>query len=103
MRTVGAPESGSTRERTPLGAYDVVLLNRVRQQLYDAPPILEGYLSGITAILRIDPTAATAMLHIRQADNDAWTAAYGAGRGFITYWVIDAQRVVVVVDWIWAG
>jgi hypothetical protein len=43
------------------------------------------------------------MLHIRQADNDAWTAAYGAGRGFITYWVIDAQRVVVVVDWIWAG
>lgn len=91
------------RERSVLGVYHVVLSNRVRQQLRDAPPILQGHLSGITAILRIDPTASSTMLHIRQTDEDAWTAAYGEGRGFITYWVVHAQRVVVVVDWIWAG
>jgi hypothetical protein len=91
------------RERSPLGAYKVVLSNRVRGQLHDAPPILEGYLNGITAILRIDPIASSTMLHIRQTDEDAWTAAFGEGRGFITYWVVYEQRVVVVVDWIWAG
>ena len=98
----GLPYDGG-RGQGPLGAYKVVLSDRVRQQLHDAPPILEGYLNGITAILRIDPIASSTMLHIRQTDEDAWTAAYAEGRGFITYWVVYEQRVVVVVDWIWAG
>jgi hypothetical protein len=30
----------------------------VRQQLRDAPPFLVGYVAGIIAVLRVDPTQA---------------------------------------------
>jgi hypothetical protein len=103
MKSGGVPKSKLIRERTLLRTYDVLLSNRVRRQFENAPPILESHVIGITAILRVDPTTVSTMLHIRQADDDVWTATYGDGRGFITYWVIETQRLIVVVDWIWAG
>jgi hypothetical protein len=56
----------------------------------------------MVAVLRVDPTAASSVFHIRQV-GDAWTAAFGAGLGFLTYWVIEPQRIVVLLDLTWAG
>jgi hypothetical protein len=101
MRTA-EPASSTTRQaQTPLAGYRLVLSHRVGQQLREAPPVLQGHLTGITAILRIDPTAASAMLHIQPSRSDHWTATYQNGRGFLQYRVIQPQRLVVVLDWVW--
>jgi hypothetical protein len=102
MRTTERPRSIARQGRAPRGGYRLVLSYRVGQQLREAPPVLHGHLTGITAILRVDPTAASTMLHI-QPHGDGWTATYGDGRGFLQYRVIQPQRLVVVVDWVWIG
>jgi hypothetical protein len=84
-------------------AHQIILTRRVRRQLRESPPIVQGYVTGITAVLRVDPTTASTAVQIRQVDDDAWTATFGAGRGFLTYWVIQSQRAVVLLDWTWAG
>jgi hypothetical protein len=56
----------------------------------------------MVAVLRVDPTAASSVFHIRQV-GDAWTATFGAGLGFLTYWVIEPERIVVLLDLTWAG
>jgi hypothetical protein len=43
------------------------------------------------------------VFRLRQVDDDAWTATFGAGRGFLTYWVIDRERIVVLLHLTWAG
>jgi hypothetical protein len=43
------------------------------------------------------------VFRIRQVDDDAWTATFAAGRGFLTYWVIEPERVVVLLDLSWVG
>jgi hypothetical protein len=53
-------------------------------------------------VLRTDPTAAGSVFHARRTE-DAWTATFGAGRGFLTYWVLEAERIVVLLDLTWAG
>jgi hypothetical protein len=83
--------------------YEVIVTNRVRQQLRDAPPILIGEVAGIAAVLRIDPTTVSIVFQIRQVDDEAWIATFGAGRGFLTYWVIEDERMVVLLDLTWAG
>src|SRR5215216_3951832 len=40
----------------PVATYQVLVTQRVRQQLRDAPPTLVGYVAGIIAVLRVDPT-----------------------------------------------
>jgi hypothetical protein len=54
-------------------------------------------------VLRVDPTTASFVFRIRQVDHDAWTATFGAGRGFLTYWVIEPERIVVLLDLARAG
>jgi hypothetical protein len=103
MKTGGVSGSGHIKRRTSVGAHKVIFSRRARQQLHDAPPLLQGYVAGITAVLRVDPTAASMVLQIRQVDDDAWTATFGAGRGFLTYWVIHSEGVVVLLDWTWLG
>jgi hypothetical protein len=93
----------AVRQSEAHDAHKIILTRRVRQQLRESPPILQGYVTGITAVLRVDPTTASAGLQIRQVDDDAWTATLGAGRGLLTYWVIHSQRAVVLLDWTWAG
>jgi hypothetical protein len=103
MNAPGSTRAANLEYATPLGAYEVILSSQVRRQVDGAPPILLGYLNGITAILRIDPMAASTILHIRPAEDNAWTAAFASGRGFVTYWVLETQRRVILLDWIWAG
>jgi len=43
------------------------------------------------------------VFRLRQVDDDAWTATFGAGRGFLLYWVIEPERIVVLLDLTWAG
>ena len=103
MRTTERLSSTPSQGQAPLVGYRLVLSHRVGQQLREAPPVLQGLLTGITAILRVDPTAASTMLHIQPNHGDAWTATYGDGRGFLQYRVIEPQRLVVVVDWVSIG
>jgi hypothetical protein len=103
MRTAEHPSSATRQTQTPLGGYRLVLSHRVGQQLRGAPPVLQGHFTGITALLRVDPTAASTMLHIQPNHGDDWTATYGDGPGFLQYRVIQPQRLVVVVDWVWIG
>jgi hypothetical protein len=99
----GGSRSGPIARRTPQGTHKVVLTCRVRQQFQAAPPILQAHLIGITAILRTDPTAGSAFLEIRKAGDETWVATFMAGRGCLTYWVIAAQRIVVLLDLVWLG
>jgi len=43
------------------------------------------------------------VFRLRRVDDDAWTAIFGAGRGFLTYWVIEPERIVVLLDLTWVG
>lgn len=103
MNTAGGSRSACLEGSTPPSAYTVVLSSRVRQQLDGAPPIVQGYLAGITAMLRIDPTEASTILNIRPTEDDAWTATFALGKGFLTYWVLEAQECVILLDSAWAG
>jgi hypothetical protein len=42
------------------------------------------------------------IFHIRRTDG-TWTAIVGAGRGFLTYRVLEEERVVVLLDLTSAG
>jgi hypothetical protein len=103
MRTAEPASSTARQAQAPLAGYRLVLSHRVGQQLRQAPPVLQGQLTGIAAILRIDPTAASTMLHIQPSHGDRWTATYQDGRGFLQYRVIEPQRLVVVLHWVWIG
>ena len=103
MQTAEGCRSAHFEVLRPHGDYTVVLSSRVRQQLDGAPSIVQGYLAGISAILRIDPTSASTILDIQWTEGEAWTATYALGQGFVTYWVLEAQERVVLLDWVWAG
>jgi hypothetical protein len=103
LRAVERLSSRTPHAQAPLGAYRLVLSHRVGQQLRGAPPLLQGQFAGVTAILRIDPTAASTMLQIQPSRGHGWTATYGDGRGFLQYRVMEAQRLVVLDDWVWIG
>ena len=81
-------------------AYRVVAARAFREQLWGAPPQLQGYVAGIVAVLRVDPTTASAAFHAR-AVNDAHVAVFAAGRGFLSYWVLEDDSVVVLLDLTW--
>jgi hypothetical protein len=102
MKSTGSPGVRRIERPSSVGAHQIILTRHARQQLRDAPPTLQGYVTGITAVLRVDPTTPSAALQIRQVDHDSWTATFGAGRGFLSYWVIQGQRAVVLLDWTWA-
>jgi hypothetical protein len=80
--------------------YSVVVGLRVREQLRNAPPQLQGYVAGIVAVLRADPTAASAMFPILGTD-EYRTVIFPGGRGFLDYQVFEDQRVVVLVSLTW--
>jgi hypothetical protein len=86
-----------SRERV---VYRVVAAGAVRDQLRGAPPQLQGYVAGIVAVLRVDPTAASAAFDAQCVD-DACVAVFAGGRGFLTYWTLEDQQVVVLLDLTW--
>ena len=83
-------------------AYQVILARRVLEQLRDAPPELQGYVDGVVAFLRADPTA-TSVAFTFVGGPDYNTISFPDGRGFLGYHVLEAERVVLLVDLIRTG
>ena len=90
-----AAESGAT--------YRVLITQRVHQQLRGAPPLLAGSVAGILAVLRVDPTEASLIFRRRRLGDAGWTVTVGAAGGLLTYWVLQAERIVVLLDLTWSG
>ena len=81
--------------------YRVIVGLRVRE-LRDAPPQLQGYVAGVVAFLRADPTAASAAFTVvGGAEYKTVIFSLAGGHGFLDYQVFDQQRVVVLADLIW--
>jgi hypothetical protein len=92
-----AAESGAT--------YQVLITQRVHQQLRGAPPLLAGSVAGMIAVLRVDPTEASMIFRRRRRrlGEAGWTVTVGAAGGLLTYWVLQAERIVVLLDLTWSG
>ena len=86
----------------PVATYQVLVTQRVRQQLRDAPPTLVGSVAGIIAVLRVDPTEASMIFRRRRLGDGGWTVTFGTAQGSLTYWVLQAERMVVLLDLTWA-
>ena len=87
----------------PEATYQVLVTQRVHQRLRDAPPVLAGSVAGIIAVLRVDPTEASMIFRIRRLGDAGWTVTFGAARGSLTYWVVQAEQLVVLLDLTRAG
>jgi hypothetical protein len=86
----------------PTVAYQVLVTQPVHQRLRDAPPLLAGSLAGILAVLRVDPTEASMMFRRRRLGDAGWTVSFGGAGGLLTYWVLPAEQIVVLVDLTWS-
>lgn len=83
--------------------YQILVTHRVHQRLRDTPPFLAGHVAGIIAVLRVDPTEAIMIFRMRRIGDAGWTVTFGAARGLLTYWVVQAEQIVVLLDLTWAG
>ncbi len=83
--------------------YQVLVTARVHQQLRQAPPLLAGSVVGILAVLRVDPTEASMIFRRRRLGDAGWTVTFGTAGGLLTYWVLPAERIVVLLDLTWTG
>jgi hypothetical protein len=86
----------------PAATYQVVVTQRVHRRLGDAPPLVAGSVAGIVAVLRVDPTEASMIFRRRRLGDAGWTASFGAAGGLLTYWVLQPERIVVLLDLTWA-
>ena len=87
----------------PADTYQVLVTQRVHQQLRGAPPPLAGSVAGIVAVLRVDPTEASMIFRRRRLGDAGWTVSFGAAGGLLTYWVLQAEQIMVLVDLTWAA
>jgi hypothetical protein len=87
----------------PGDTYQVLVTRRVHQQLRGAPPRLAGSVAGILAVLRVDPIEASMILRRRRLGDAGWMVSFGAAGGLLTYWVLQAERIVVLLDLSWSG
>jgi hypothetical protein len=83
--------------------YQVLVTQRVHRRLRGAPPLLAGSVAGIVAVLRVDPTEASMIFRRRRLGDAGWTASFGAAHGLLAYWVLQPERIVVLLDLVWAG
>jgi hypothetical protein len=47
---------------------------------------------GTLAVLRVDPSAATAAFEVRVVDDDHREAIFAGGRGIVGYWLLGATH-----------
>jgi hypothetical protein len=87
----------------PGATYQVLGTHRVHQRLRDAPPFLVGTVAGIIAVLRVNPTEASMIFRRRRRGEAGWTVTFGAAQGLLTYWVLQPERIMVLLDLTWAG
>jgi hypothetical protein len=83
-------------------AYQVFVTQRVHRRLRGAPPLLAGSAAGVVAVLRVDPVEASMIFRRRRLGDAGWTVTFGAGQGLLTYWVLPAEQIVVLLDLTWA-
>jgi hypothetical protein len=83
-------------------AYQVLVTQLVHQRLRGAPPLLVGSVAGIIAVLRVDPTEASMIFRRRRLGDAGWTVSFGPAQGLLTYWVLSAEQIVVLLDLTWA-
>jgi hypothetical protein len=76
---------------------------QARQRLRGAPALLAGSVAGIIAVLRVDPTEASMIFRRRRLGDAGWTMTFGAAGRWLTYWVLPAERIVVLLDLTWSG
>jgi prepilin-type processing-associated H-X9-DG protein len=81
-------------------AYQVRLAQSVRLQLREAPAQLQGYLDGVIAFLRVDPTAASVAFPVI-AGGRFRTIVFADGHAFLDYQVFEDSQVVLIVDLTW--
>jgi hypothetical protein len=81
-------------------AYQVVVARRVREQLRGVPPEVRGYVAGVVALLRTDPSVGTAAFTVVGGPTYQ-TVVLPEGRGFLDYHVVEERRLVVLVDLTW--
>ena len=86
----------------PGATYQVLVTQQARQRLRGAPALLAGSVAGIIAVLRVDPTEASMIFRRRRLGDGGWTVTFGAAQGSLTYWVLQAERIVVLLDLTWA-
>jgi hypothetical protein len=86
-----------------VATYQVLVTQRVRQRLRDVPPTLAGSVAGVIAVLRVDPTEASTIFRRRRLGDAGWTVTFGAARGLLSYWVVQPERIVALLDLTWAG
>jgi hypothetical protein len=67
----------------PGATYQVLITQRVHQQLRDALPLLAGSVAGIVAVLRVDPTEASMIFRRRRLGDAGWTVTFGAAGGLL--------------------
>jgi hypothetical protein len=84
-----------------VGTYQVLVTQRVHQRLRGAPPLVAGSVAGIVAVLRVDPIEASMMFRRRLLGDSGWTVTFGAAQGSLTYWVLPAEQIVVLLDLTW--
>jgi hypothetical protein len=65
--------------------------------------MLVGYVAGIIAVLRVDPTEASMIFRLRRLGDGGWMITFGTTQGWLTYWVVQARQLVVLLDLTWAG
>jgi hypothetical protein len=87
----------------PAATYQVFITQRVHRRLRDAPPLLAGSVAGVVAVLRVDPTEASMIFRRRRLGDAGWTVTFGAAQGLLAYWVLQPERMVVLLDLTWAG
>jgi hypothetical protein len=66
----------------------VLAARKVREQLEGAPPELRGYVDGVVAFLRADPSAAS-VAFVLLSGSEYKTIVFGAGQGFLDYQVFE--------------
>jgi hypothetical protein len=87
----------------PAATYQVLVTQQVHRRLRGAPPQLAGSVAGVIAVLRVDPTEASMIFHRRRLGDAGWTVTFGAAQGSLTYWVLQPEQIMVLVDLTWAG
>ena len=85
-----------------IATYRVQVTQLVHRRLRDAPPLLAGSVAGIIAVLRVDPTEASMIFRRRRLGDAGWTVSFGPAQGLLTYWVLPAEQIVVLLDLTWA-
>jgi hypothetical protein len=86
----------------PNAAYQVLVTQQVHRRLRGAPPPLAGSVAGVVAVLRVDPIEASMIFRRRRLGDGGWTVTFGTAQGSLTYWVLQAERMVVLLDLTWA-